>query len=172
MCVAASRQLLACALPVRCADAARSKGRANLGILGRPHLHPQGYGERLVLDGRLNLAARTAALVEGENDPRCLLLAFACVRAACAVYGSPSCGRHRGEFEAEAAELFEVAVEPYFPVRFTPKKGDPQAITRRQLADAVAGCMAAAPEFAGLALPLLAEKLGSTLRCVDLGTHM
>jgi hypothetical protein len=119
----------------------------------------QGFGGRLVADGGINLAARTAALVEGENDPRCLLLAFDCVRAA-----AGAAGARREEFAAEAGELFEVAVEPYFPVRFTPRKGDPSAITRAQLADAVAGCMAAAPEFAPLAVPLLSEKLGSSLR--------
>jgi hypothetical protein len=118
------------------------------------------------MDGGLNLAARTAALVEGENDPRCLLLAFECVRAAAAAAVAPVAAARRGEFEAEARELFEAGVEPYFPVRFTPRKGDPSAITRRQLADAVAAAMAAAPEFAGLAVPLLSEKLGSNLRCV------
>ncbi len=118
-----------------------------------------------MLDGQLNLAAQTAKLIDGENDPRCLLLAFECVRAACAAYGLPACAPRRAEFEAEAGELFEVGIEPYFPVRFTPKKGDPQGITRQQLAGAVAACLAAAPEFAELAVPLLSEKLGSSLRC-------
>lgn len=139
-------------------------GAASHPLLPVRLLRLQGYGELLVTRGGVNLAARTAALVEGENDPRCLLLAFACARAACAVYDLPACSDRRREFEAEAGELFEVAVEPYFPVRFTPRKGDPSAITRRQLADGVAGCMAAAPEFAPLALPLLSEKLGSALR--------
>lgn len=126
----------------------------------------QDFGERLILDAGLNLAAATTMLIEGENDPRCLLLAFGCVRATCRAYDAPAAAaRREREFTVAASELFEVGVEPYFPVRFTPRKGDPAAISRRQLAAAVAGCMAAAPEFAALAVPLLSEKLGSSLRC-------
>lgn len=125
------------------------------------------FGPRLATEGGVSLAAATARLADGENDPRCLLLAFGAARAACAAYGAPGAAvaaRRAADFASDAAELFEVAVEPYFPVRFTPKRGDPAAITRAQLAAAVADCMAAAPEFAALAVPLLSEKLGSALR--------
>ena len=130
------------------------------------HSWTQGYGEQLIMDGGINVATATAALAEGENDPRCLLLAFDCVQAACAAAARPDCAPRLPDFEREAGELFEAAVEPYFPVRFTPKKGDPTAITRRQLAGAIAACMAAAPEFAPMAVPLLSDKLGSSLRWV------
>ena len=55
----------------------------------------------------------------------------------------------------------------YFPITYAPPAaGGADVITREQLVAGVAGALAAAPPFAPHALPLVLEKLGSSLRCV------
>lgn len=63
-------------------------------------------------------------------------------------------------------DLFDVCVAPYFPLMFTPPKNNPGRISRPQLLGLVIGAMACCPQFAPLAVPLLSEKLGSSLQCV------
>ena len=54
----------------------------------------------------------------------------------------------------------------YFPITYAPP-ASPGAvvITREQLVAGVAAALAAVPEFAPYAVPLVLEKLGSSLRC-------
>ena len=54
----------------------------------------------------------------------------------------------------------------YFPITYAPPASPgPDIITREQLVAGVAAALAAVPAFAPYALPLVLEKLGSSLRC-------
>lgn len=61
-------------------------------------------------------------------------------------------------------DLFDVCVAPYLPIMFNDRKNDLNSITRDMLLQRVVAAMACCPEFAPLAIPLLSEKLGSTLK--------
>lgn len=65
---------------------------------------------------------------------------------------------------ANAGELFDVVVAPYFPMLFTPPKDDPVGLTREQLLQGVVQAMASTPVFAPLAIPYISEKLGSDFK--------
>ena len=102
----------------------------------------------------LDFAAGFAQAMEGEKDPRCLLV---CLRCAAALLSAPL-----GEATAQLAEeLFEVTA-CYFPITFTPPPNDPHGITREALSTALARVFGAAPRLAPHALPLMLEKLGSS----------
>lgn len=65
-----------------------------------------------------------------------------------------------------AKELVDV-LACYFPITYAPPAAPgPDVITREQLVAGVAAALASAPAFAPYALPLILEKLGSSLRCV------
>jgi DNA repair/transcription protein MET18/MMS19 len=53
----------------------------------------------------------------------------------------------------------------YFPITYSPPAGGADVIAREQLVAGVAAALAAAPAFAPHAMPLVLEKLGSSLRC-------
>lgn len=61
-------------------------------------------------------------------------------------------------------DLFDACVAPYFPIMFTAPKNDTHRITRDMLLQRVLAAMACCPEFAPLAIPVLSEKLGSSLK--------
>ncbi|GFH09669.1 MMS19_N domain-containing protein, partial [Haematococcus lacustris] len=92
----------------------------------------------------LDLAEACVAAIDGEKDPRCLLLAFSLVKA-------------------QAPEVVEV-LSCYFPLTFTPPKNDPHRISRAQLASALEHALAASPFLATWVVPLVLEKLSSTYR--------
>ncbi|KOB71804.1 DNA repair/transcription protein met18/mms19 [Operophtera brumata] len=60
-------------------------------------------------------------------------------------------------------EVFDV-ISCYYPVDFHPSPDDPAAVSRQDLATALAPCLCASQEFAELCLVLLVEKLDSSLR--------
>ncbi|KAL6756685.1 Dos2-interacting transcription regulator of RNA-Pol-II-domain-containing protein [Haematococcus lacustris] len=107
----------------------------------------------------LDLAEACVAAIDGEKDPRCLLLAFSLVQAVARVYHQP--GVSPLAFQAQAPEVVEV-LSCYFPLTFTPPKNDPHS--RAQLACALEEALAASPFLATWAVPLVLEKLSSTYR--------
>ena len=62
-------------------------------------------------------------------------------------------------------ELFDI-VACYFPISFTPPPDSPHQITRAQLTGELEATLTASPLFAHHLLPLLLEKLSSSLRWV------
>lgn len=52
----------------------------------------------------------------------------------------------------------------YFPIIYTPPQNIPDSVTRQELAAAVEQAMAATPALAPHVVPLLLEKLSSSLR--------
>ncbi|RXK38054.1 hypothetical protein M231_04724, partial [Tremella mesenterica] len=86
-------------------------------------------------------------MVDGEKDPRNLMLLFAMDRVILL------------EFDVETIieDFFDITF-CYFPVSFRPPPNDPYGITADDLKLALRNCMAATPHFAKMALPLFLEK--------------
>ncbi|NXF07532.1 MMS19 protein, partial [Smithornis capensis] len=97
-------------------------------------------------------------VMDGEKDPRNLLVAFQIVRDLIAKDYA------LGPF---VEELFEVT-SCYFPVDFTPPPSDPHGIQREDLILSLRAVLASTPQFAEFLLPLLIEKLDSELQSAKL----
>uniref|UniRef100_A0AAQ6AE36 MMS19 nucleotide excision repair protein n=1 Tax=Amphiprion ocellaris TaxID=80972 RepID=A0AAQ6AE36_AMPOC len=89
--------------------------------------------------------------MDGERDPRNLLLAFQIAKSII----------HRGyDLGKFTEELFEVT-SCYFPIDFTPPPNDPHGITKEELIQELRGVLTGTPKFAEFLLPLIIEKLDS-----------
>ncbi|NWV75857.1 MMS19 protein, partial [Dasyornis broadbenti] len=97
-------------------------------------------------------------VMDGEKDPRNLLVAFQIVRDLIAKDYA------LGPF---VEELFEVT-SCYFPVDFTPPPNDPHGIQREDLILSLRAILASTPQFAEFLLPLLIDKLDSELQSAKL----
>ncbi|KAG0182839.1 hypothetical protein DFQ29_001779 [Apophysomyces sp. BC1021] len=91
------------------------------------------------------------SFMDGEKDPRNLLVAFEIVRVIIRKF----------DISCHVEDLFEV-VFCYFPISFVPPPNDPYKITTEDLKDSLRRCLAATPYFAYYATPLLIEKLLTT----------
>ncbi|KAJ3189419.1 mms19 nucleotide excision repair [Gaertneriomyces sp. JEL0708] len=89
-------------------------------------------------------------VMDGEKDPRNLLLAFRTIQE---IIG-------KLDYASHAEDLFSV-VFCYFPITFRPPPDDVYGITAENLKAALRGCISATPLFAQFAMPLLIEKLAS-----------
>lgn len=89
--------------------------------------------------------------MDGEKDPRNLMVAFELVRAII----------DRFDISRHIEDLFDV-VSCYFPISFATPANDPFGITTKDLKDSLRRCLASTPYFAYYATPLLIEKLLST----------
>uniref|UniRef100_A0A6Q2XQA3 MMS19 nucleotide excision repair protein n=1 Tax=Esox lucius TaxID=8010 RepID=A0A6Q2XQA3_ESOLU len=96
--------------------------------------------------------------VDGERDPRNLLLAFQIARKI--IRG----GYDLGKF---TEELFEVT-SCYFPIDFSPPPNDPHGITQEELILALRAVLTGTPCFAEFLLPLIIEKLDSDIQSAKL----
>ncbi|KAM9716751.1 MMS19 nucleotide excision repair protein homolog isoform 1-T1 [Menidia menidia] len=96
--------------------------------------------------------------MDGERDPRNLLLAFQIARNILVR------GYDLGKF---AEELFEVT-SCYFPIDFTPPPNDPHGITKEELIQALRAVLTGSPKFAEFLLPLIIEKLDSAVQSAKL----
>ncbi|XP_063566419.1 MMS19 nucleotide excision repair protein homolog isoform X5 [Gorilla gorilla gorilla] len=90
-------------------------------------------------------------VMDGEKDPRNLLVAFRIV------HDLISRDYSLGPF---VEELFEVT-SCYFPIDFTPPPNDPHGIQREDLILSLRAVLASTPRFAEFLLPLLIEKVDS-----------
>ncbi|XP_076650340.1 MMS19 nucleotide excision repair protein isoform X2 [Halictus rubicundus] len=95
--------------------------------------------------------------IDGERDPRNLMLLFSILPQFIQEF---SLG-HLAE------EMFEV-IACYFPVDFNPSGSEGVGITREDLAEKLAPCLCAAPEFAEFCIPLILDKLFSNLKVAKL----
>ncbi|KAJ3050197.1 mms19 nucleotide excision repair [Rhizophlyctis rosea] len=89
--------------------------------------------------------------MDGEKDPRNLLLAFRIVKAMVDSL----------DYDKYCEELFEVAF-CYFPITFRPPPDDIYGITAEDLKGALRACVCATEKFAPYAMPVLIEKLSSS----------
>uniref|UniRef100_A0A8C2YJW7 MMS19 nucleotide excision repair protein n=1 Tax=Chinchilla lanigera TaxID=34839 RepID=A0A8C2YJW7_CHILA len=92
-------------------------------------------------------------VMDGEKDPRNLLVAFRIVHDLISRKYS------LGPF---VEELFEVT-SCYFPIDFTPPPNDPHGIQREDLILSLRVVLASTPQFAEFLLPLLIEKVDSEI---------
>ncbi|KAG2217168.1 hypothetical protein INT45_003592 [Circinella minor] len=88
------------------------------------------------------------ALIDGEKDPRNLLIAFELVQDVIAKF----------DISSHIEDLFDF-VFCYFPITFKPPPNDPYHITTEDLKNSLRQCLASTPYFANFATPLLIDKL-------------
>jgi hypothetical protein len=89
--------------------------------------------------------------MDGEKDPRNLLIALRIVKTIAEVYDISEC----------AQDLFETCF-CYFPITFKPPPDDPYGISSHDLKEALRKCLASSPLFAPHAIPCFLEKLESS----------
>jgi hypothetical protein len=118
--------------------------------------------------------------MDGEKDPRCLLVCFGvldeAVRAADSAGGSssssstapPSSSSSSSSGSGGSAgwvveEVFDVT-GCYFPISFRPPRNDPHKITRHMLRSSLERVLTASGALGPHVVPLVLEKLGSSVR--------
>lgn len=107
-----------------------------------------------------DFGAGFAATMDGEKDPRCLMLGLQGARAILAT--GPPLAMGASLPPAVVEELFDVTA-CYFPITFTPPPNDPHGITREGLVGSLRAAFASNASLAPHVLPLLLEKLGSSV---------
>lgn len=110
--------------------------------------------------GSKAFAAGVVLAVDSEKDPRCLVLVLELVQRTLRHYAMYLQSVDGGTVVLE--ELFDVAA-CYFPISFTPPPGNPHAITREMLVDGLQSVFTSTYRIAYLVMPLLFEKLSSTI---------
>ncbi|KAK9823856.1 hypothetical protein WJX72_005960 [[Myrmecia] bisecta] len=118
------------------------------------------HGPALV-EAEVDMIEGVLASVDGEKDPRCLLLAFQAVRAVVTLYSTTTPAALAAL--QKSAEEFGDMLSCYFPIMFKPPPNSAHAITREDLAGELERTMAASALLAPHVLPLLLEKLASSL---------
>lgn len=104
-----------------------------------------------------DLVYGVCAAIDEEKDPRCLLLAFHIVQLLVHIFPDPE-----GPLASCAEDLFDI-ISRYFPISFNPPPNDSLGITREDLSRALLGAFMSSPLFAPFSIPLLLEKLSSSL---------
>ncbi|XP_038718052.1 MMS19 nucleotide excision repair protein homolog isoform X2 [Tripterygium wilfordii] len=95
--------------------------------------------------------------IDGEKDPQCLMLGFHIVELLPRLFPDSS-----GLLESFASELFEV-LGSYFPIHFTHPKAEDVSPKRDDLSNALMLAFSSTPLFEPFSVPLLLEKLSSSL---------
>uniref|UniRef100_A0ACD5UY57 Uncharacterized protein n=1 Tax=Avena sativa TaxID=4498 RepID=A0ACD5UY57_AVESA len=95
--------------------------------------------------------------IDEEKDPECLKLSFHLVEVVMKLFSDPS-----GLAAQFASDLFEI-LSKYFPVYFTHGAGDNLGLTRDELSRSLMHAFCATPYFEPFAIPLLLDKLSSSL---------
>lgn len=132
-------------------------GSALLGKLASGS-HSNGFatsGEPYILD----FATGFINAMDGEKDPRCLP---ACLKIAATLLSCRPPFEYGLHIEPLIGELFDVT-SCYFPITFTPPRNDPHGITKEMLTTGLREVLCASPHIASLIIPLLLEKLSSSL---------
>ncbi|TKY48216.1 MMS19 nucleotide excision repair protein-like [Spatholobus suberectus] len=95
--------------------------------------------------------------IDAEKDPECLMLAFHIVESLARFYPDSS-----GLLASFAKDVFEI-LEPYFPIHFThPSSGDTH-VQRDDLSRSLMSAFSSTPLFEPFVIPLLLQKLSSSL---------
>ncbi|KAF8732141.1 hypothetical protein HU200_016108 [Digitaria exilis] len=95
--------------------------------------------------------------IDEEKDPECLKLSFHVVEVVMKLFPDPS-----GLAAQFASEFFEI-LSKYFPVYFTHGVADDLNATRDDLSKALMHAFCSTPYFEPFAIPLLLDKLSSSL---------
>ncbi|XP_015572860.1 MMS19 nucleotide excision repair protein homolog isoform X1 [Ricinus communis] len=95
--------------------------------------------------------------IDGEKDPQCLMLTFHIVEVLGKLFPDPS-----GPFSSFAGDIFSI-LGCYFPIHFTHPKAEDVDVKRDDLSRALMLAFSSTPLFEPFAMPLLLEKLSSSL---------
>ncbi|XP_058759195.1 MMS19 nucleotide excision repair protein homolog isoform X1 [Vicia villosa] len=95
--------------------------------------------------------------IDAEKDPECLMLAFHIVESLAHIYPDPS-----GLLASFAKDIFDI-LEPYFPIHFTHPTGGETHVQRDDLSRTLMHAFSSTPVFEPFVIPLLLEKLSSSL---------
>ncbi|KAJ3862033.1 ARM repeat-containing protein [Lentinula novae-zelandiae] len=105
---------------------------------------------QVIKDMNDSFLGRYIALVDGEKDPRNLLVAFAIDRVLLIEF----------DINNFIESLFNITF-CYFPITFRPPPNDPYGITTDDLRQALRKCLNSTPAFGPLAVPVFLEKLAA-----------
>ncbi|KAL9460603.1 hypothetical protein AB3S75_003746 [Citrus x aurantiifolia] len=94
--------------------------------------------------------------VDGEKDPHCLMLTFHIVEVAAELFSDDLLANFAGD-------LFEI-LGCYFPIHFTHSKAEDFDVKRDDLSRALMAAFSSTSLFEPFAIPLLLEKLSSSLQ--------
>ncbi|XP_050379629.1 MMS19 nucleotide excision repair protein homolog isoform X2 [Argentina anserina] len=95
--------------------------------------------------------------IDGEKDPHCLILTFHIVEILVQIYPEPS-----GPLASFCGDLFEF-LGCYFPIHFTHLKDEDADVRREDLSKALMSAFSSTALFEPFVIPLLLEKLSSSL---------
>ncbi|XP_022154542.1 MMS19 nucleotide excision repair protein homolog isoform X3 [Momordica charantia] len=95
--------------------------------------------------------------IDGEKDPHCLMLTFRIVELVAKLFPDPT-----GTLEICSNDLFEF-LGCYFPIHFTHGREEDVDVRRSDLSQALMMAFSSTPLFEPYAIPLLLEKLSSSL---------
>ncbi|KAF7843400.1 MMS19 nucleotide excision repair protein-like protein isoform X1 [Senna tora] len=95
--------------------------------------------------------------MDAEKDPECLMLAFRNVESLVRLYPDAS-----GLLANFVGDLFDI-LESYFPIHFTHPSGGDINVRRDELSKALMSAFSSTPLFEPFVIPLLLEKLSSSL---------
>ncbi|XP_059645093.1 MMS19 nucleotide excision repair protein homolog [Cornus florida] len=104
-----------------------------------------------------NLVYGICEAIDGEKDPQCLMLTFHIVEGLAQLFPDPL-----GPLASFAGDLFDI-LGCYFPIHFTHSKGEDVGVKRDELSRSLMLAFASTPLFEPFAIPLLLEKLSSSL---------
>ncbi|CAL5439668.1 unnamed protein product [Camellia sinensis] len=104
-----------------------------------------------------NLVYGICEAIDGEKDPECLMITFHIVEVLARLFPDPL-----GPLASFAADLFEI-LGCYFPIHFTHPKGEEVDVKKDELSRALMLAFASTALFEPYAIPLLLEKLSSSL---------
>ncbi|KAL3149263.1 hypothetical protein ABBQ32_002080 [Trebouxia sp. C0010 RCD-2024] len=129
------------------------------------HIALQKHGTELVVTTEVDMLQGVIASIDGEKDPRCLMLSFQLAQQTVRIYeqAAPQVCAAQHSLDANKEELVDV-VACYFPISFSPPPNNVHGITRQDLAAALQDALTCTPLFAPLFIPMLLEKLSSNLR--------
>ena len=112
--------------------------------------------EKAIMDD--GFAKTFASAMEGEKDPRCLIL---CLNLAGLI-----CDRLPLDDSESFERIFDVC-SVYFPISFTPPPNDPYGIKKEDLVSALEGMMVSSVALAQHVLPIVIESLGNPDEEID-----
>ncbi|KAM7254505.1 hypothetical protein ACFE04_003885 [Oxalis oulophora] len=95
--------------------------------------------------------------IDGEKDPCCLMLTFHIVELLAQLFPDPA-----GPLASFSEDLFEI-LGSYFPIHFIHSPGEDAEVKRDDLSRALMLAFSSTPTFEPFAIPLLLEKLSSSL---------
>ncbi|KAI1278074.1 MMS19 nucleotide excision repair -like protein [Halotydeus destructor] len=99
-------------------------------------------------------------VIEGERDPRCLLLTFN-------LFHLVMRDRPLGHYDEDAFDV----VSCYFPITYVQPTNDPYNISRQELAKTLHRCLSSSASFAPYAIPLFLEKATSDMKDAKIDSY-